>query len=238
MYHWRRKLGLMVTSSDLTSEYEYSNRLPDGITLSCSRMMLPDGAATVESLEEMTEDIDRCARLLSSAEVDLIAYSCTTGSLIHGLGFEREIEQQIADIADVPAVATAASIQRAFDALDVESIAVATPYIEELNRREERFLSEAGYDIIDIDGVGLEQDQEICSRPPEFAYQHAQQINSQEADCVFISCTGSPTFSVIEELEADLEKPVVTSNQATLWDALRTMEVDYSTVNLGQLFEV
>lgn len=236
MYHWRRKLGLMVTSSDLTSEYEYSEHLPDGITLSSSRMMLPDGAATVESLESMTEDIDRCAKLLASADVDLIAYSCTTGSLIRGPGFEREVEQRISDIAEIPAVATAASIQRAFDALGVETIAVATPYIEELNQREERFLSEAGYEIIDINGIGLKHDQEICGRPPELAYQHARRTDCSDADCVFISCTGSPTFPIIEELEADLGKPVITSNQATLWDALRTMEVDYTTIELGQLF--
>jgi maleate isomerase len=53
---------------------------------------------------------------------------------------------------------------------------------------------------------------------------------------VFVSCTNYRTFEVIERLEADLGKPVVTSNQATLWDALRTLGVD-DDLPLGRLFE-
>lgn len=237
MYGWRGKLGVMVTSSDPTTEVEYSRHLPDGVALHAARMLLEDGVVTPETLDRMADDAERCAKLLKTTDVDVIAYACTTGSLLKGKGYEKEIEQRIAEVAGVPTVATAASIQRAFDALGVESVTIATPYTETLDERERSFLEDAGYDVVNIHGLGLETDAEIGRQPPEAAYSQAKEVDRPEADAVFISCTGSRTFEIIDKLERDLGKPVVTSNQATLWDALRTMEIEYSEIGLGRLFD-
>ncbi len=237
MYGWRNRLGVVVTSSDRTSEGEYFRYTPDGVSVHASRMLLKDGVADAETLEQMSNDVERCAKLLKTTNVDVIAYSCTAGSLLKGEGFETEIEQRIEDVAGVPAVATAASVKRAFDTLKMESIALATPYIEELNELEVNFLEESNYEVVDIHGLGCRTDEEICTHRPETAYQQARNINCENADGIFISCTGYRTFEIVDQLERDLDKPVVTSNQATLWDALRTIGIDYSEVELGSLFE-
>lgn len=237
MFGWRGRLGLIIPSSDGTCEAEFAEHLPEGVALHTSRIPLEDGVTDAASLARMNEGLDRSVELLETVDIDLIAYACTTGSLIEGVGYERMIEERIADIADVLAVATAASIKRAFEALDATSVAVATPYIEELNDREERFLEESGYEVVDIDGLGLETDNEIGARSPREAYRQARSLDHEAADCVFISCTGYHTAEIVESLEADLDKPVVTSNQATLWDALRTLGVDDTEISLGSLFD-
>jgi maleate isomerase len=192
--------------------------------------------AEAESLRGMADEIDRCVELLATADVDVLAYGCTTGSLVNGPGYDEEIETRLTDAAGVPAVATAASIKRAFDALGLESLAITTPYVESLNEREEEFLESAGYDVVGIDGLEIEPNVEIGAQRPETAYQRAKAADSSAADGVFISCTNYRTFDIIERLEADIGKPVVTSNQATLWDALRTVDVD-AEVGLGTLFD-
>lgn len=111
MYGWRNRLGVVVTSSDRTSEGEYFRYTPDGVSVHASRMLLEDGVADAETLKQMSNDVERCAKLLKTTNVDVIAYSCTAGSLLKGVGFETEIEQRIEDVAGVPAVATAASIK-------------------------------------------------------------------------------------------------------------------------------
>ena len=237
MYGWRGKLGVMVTSSDPTTEAELSRYLPDGVALHAARMHLPDGEANPRTLERMGDDVERCARLLATADVDVVTYQCTTGSLVKGPGYEDEIEDRITDVAGVPAVATAAAIQRAFDALGLKSLAIATPYIESLDQREREFLEASGYSVERIDGQGLECDSQIGQQPPEVAYQQARSVDCPAADGVFVSCTGTRTFEMIDRLERDLGKPVVTSNQATLWDALRRMDVDHTGIDLGTLFE-
>lgn len=237
MYGWRNRLGLIVTSSDRTSEGEYFRYTPEGVSVHASRMLLEGGTADATTLERMTDDTERCAKLLATTDVDVISYSCTTGSLLNGVGFEEEIEQRIEDATGIPAVATAASIKRAFDTLDMQSIAVTTPYIDELNELEKSYLQESGYDVVDMNGLGLETDEEICAKYPETAYRNARRIDCKEADGVFISCTGYRTFEIIQQLENDLGKPVVTSNQATFWDSLQSMGVDYSDIELGELFQ-
>ena len=229
-------MGLIVTSSDRTSEGEYFQYTPDGVSVHPSRMLLEGGVADEDTLKRMSEDTERCAELLATTDVDVVAYSCTIGSMIKGVGFETEIERRIEEIAGAPAVATAASIKRAFDALGLESLAVTTPYIDSLNAHEAEFLEESGYEIVEMNGLGCETDEEICAQHPETAYRNARRVDRDDVDGVFISCTGYRTFEIIERLEKDLGKPVVTSNQATLWDALRTLDIDHSEVELGSLF--
>lgn len=234
MNGWRARLGLIVPSANTVNEPEFYTHLPEGVSLYTSRMFLEE--ATADELERMADDVERCGDLLRTADVDVVAYGCTTGSLVKGAGYDESIERRLEDVTGVPAVATAASIKRAFDALDVSSLSITTPYIEDLNRREASFLTDAGYEVLGIEGLELQSNLDIGAQRPEIAYRRAREIADPDADAIFISCTNYRTFEIIEPLERDLGVPVVTSNQATLWDALRTAGVD-DDVPLGTLFE-
>jgi maleate isomerase len=235
MYGWRGRLGLIVPSSNSTNEPEFARWLPDGVSLHTARMHLE--GVDAESLGAMADEVERCADLLATADVDAVAYGCTTGSLVHGPGYDEEIEGRIEAVADVPAVATAASVKRAFAALGLERLAITTPYVEDLNDRETEFLTAAGYEVVAMDGLGIDHNPGIGEQTPETAYRRARALPTDDADGVFVSCTNYRTFEMVESLEDDLGMPVVTSNQATLWDALRTLGVATDAVSdLGQLF--
>jgi maleate isomerase len=234
MYGWRGRLGLIVPSSNSTNEPEFARWLPDGVSLHTARMRLE--GVDADSLGAMADEVERCADLLATADVDAIAYGCTTGSLVHGPGYDEEIEGRIEAVADVPAVATAASVKRAFAQLGLERLAITTPYVEDLNDRETEFLTDAGYEVVAIDGLGIDYNPGIGEQPPETAYRRARALPTEDADGVFISCTNYRTFEIISRLEADLGMPVVTSNQATLWDALGHLGVAADVdPGLGQL---
>jgi maleate isomerase len=53
-----------------------------------------------------------------------------------------------------------------------------------------------------------------------------------------LSCTDMRAVEVINQLEQELGKPVVTSNQAILYAALQHTEVSPSEVFCGHLFNV
>lgn len=234
MYGSRSRIGLIVPSSNTTNEPEFTSKLPEGISMCTSRMFLKD--ANAKKLEEMAADAERCAELLMTADVDIVAYGCTTGSLVKGQGYDEEIEARFTEVTGVPTVATAAAVKRAFEALDLQSLAITTPYIDDLNEREVEFFEAAGYEVADMTGLGIESNTEIGEQPSETAFEQAKDLAVSGADGVFISCTNYRTFEIIERLEAELDKPVVTSNQATLWNVLRELGVD-DDVGLGSLFE-
>jgi len=149
------------------------------------------------------------AEKLATSDVDVVVFGCTTGSLVKGAGYEEEVEAKLREAAGgTPAVATAASINRAFDALGADSLAVATPYPASLNDREAEYLEESGYDVVEIDGVEIDSAEAKGDLTPQEAYDHGRAVDSPDADCVFISCTNYRTFEAIPALEADLGKPV------------------------------
>lgn len=235
MYGYRGRLGLIVPSSNTTNESEFWRWTPDGVSVHTSRMKL-EGVNETE-LIAMADDVERCVDLLSTAAVDAIAFGCTTGSLVKGQGYDEEITSMITEEAGVPAVSTSTAIQQAFDAVDAHSLAIATPYTERMNDREVTFLKDNGYEVTGITGLDIEPNVGIGKQEPSTAYRIGHGIDTSDADAVFLSCTNFRSFEIIEQLERDLGKPVISSNSATLWSALDLLDVSPESVELGELFE-
>ncbi len=236
MQGWRTRIGLIVPSANTTNEPEFVDYAPEGVTVHASRMLHEE--TSVENMEAMADTGKRCAELLATAHPDVLAFGCTTGSLVSGEpSYALEMEHELADVSGIPTVATAASILRAFEAMEMESMVVHTPYPDALNEREHTFIEDAGFDVLALEGLGIKPTTDKGDIHPEVVYRHARAIDRSDADGVFVSCTNYRTFEVIEALEADLDKPVVTSNQALLWNALDVAGVDASDVPLGSLFD-
>lgn len=118
-----------------------------------------------ETFTEMSEEIDWCGDLLSTADIGIAVFGCTTGSLVGGSGYDMTVESRLNEATGVPTVAAAAAIKRVFSALGVGSLAITTPCIGDLNRRKVTFLEEAGYDVVDITGLGIETNVDISRLP-------------------------------------------------------------------------
>lgn len=237
MYGWRARIGVLTVSSDRTTENEYRRALPEGVALHGGRLLLPEGKLEPAGLEAMIEEANTEAEKLRTADVDVIALAMTSASFREGAGYARELEAELEERVGVPVRAAAASATRALDALGIESVAVHTPYVESINQLLEAYLTDSGYDVIDVRGLGLETDSEIGARVPEGTYREVKELRFDEADGVFISCTGYRTFEAIPVLEADLSMPVISANQATVWDVLNTAGISDPAIPLGRLFE-
>ncbi|NJD99844.1 maleate cis-trans isomerase [Thermococcus sp. LS1] len=234
MYGWRGRLGLIVPSSNTTMEMELHSAIPEGVSLHTARVPLRN--VTEEELIKMNALAVESAKLLRDAGVELILYGCTSGSFIGGKDFEKELEAKIENEVNVPVVSTSTAVVEALKMLDAQSILVITPYTDEINEREKEFLEANDFEVLDIRGLGIEDNTKIGKLEPYEAYRLAKATFVDEADAIFISCTNLRTFEIIEPLEEDLGVPVVTSNQASLWLALREMDVMEKIPWLGRLF--
>ncbi|MFA4700400.1 maleate cis-trans isomerase family protein [Pyrococcus kukulkanii] len=233
MFGWRGRFGLIVPSSNTTMEMEFHRYIPEGISLHTARMPLRN--VNEEELTKMATFATDAAKLLADAGVELIVFGCTSGSFIGGKDFEKEIEMKIEEEVNIETFTTSTAVIEALNVLDIQSLLVITPYIEEINQKEKEFLEANGFEVLDIRGLGIEDNLEIGKLEPYTAYRLAKGTFIDEADGIFISCTNWRTFEIIEKLESDLRVPVVTSNQATLWMALRALDVR-DELPLGRLF--
>jgi maleate cis-trans isomerase len=57
-----------------------------------------------------------------------------------------------------------------------------------------------------------------------------------DADGYFLSCTNTRMIEAVADIEREMDKPVVSSNGATLWACLNRVGVSYSDSRLGRLF--
>jgi len=88
-----------------------------------------------------------------------------------------------------------------------------------------------------MEGLGLPEAEAIAAVDPGRIFRMARAVDRPEADAVFISCTDFRAAEAIHALEQDLKKPVLTSNQVTLWALLRMAGVRSPIRGYGQLLE-
>ncbi len=212
------RIGLLVPSSNTTMEPEFYRMAPAGVSIHTARMMLED--VTLETLIKMAEEAVKEAKGLATAEVDLILYGCTSGSFVGGVDWEEKLVDRIERKTGIPTISTSRAVIDAQRELNVEKIAVATPYTDEVNQRARDFLEAYGISVTAIRGLGIVKGVDI-GRVEDPTVEKLVESVVNGADAVFISCTNLPTIKLIEPLENKLKRPIVTSNQASLWAALR-----------------
>jgi maleate isomerase len=229
------RIGLIVPSLNVTIEPEFNAFVPAGISIHATRLFLPKGDR--EHLTQMADDTEAACDLLATAKVNVIAYACTTGSLIKGIEWEKSLAKRMEARVQVPAVTTASAVIDALKKLHLSRVAVGTPYIDEVNVAEKKFLEESGIEVTKIAGLDYVDGEALHKEPPETALKLAKRVDSGKAEAIFLSCTDLKTFPVLASIEESLGKPVVSSNSATLWKCLEVMNWDRNeTIPLGSLF--
>ena len=231
---WRGRIGLITPSPGSSTEAEFNRYRPEGVAVLTTRIPLKEISA--DGLIKMTSYVEEAATMLAGSETDVIVFSCTAGSLLKGAGYDQEIIHRLQQLTGVKVTTTSTGVVAALRALQVKKVAVATPYSEEVNRAEKAFLEGCGFQVTSIIGPLLSDPRMVPQIPPGQMYQLAKKANTADADAVFISCTGLHVLEIIPLLEKDLGKPVITSNQVTLWICLRELGVHENISILGKLF--
>lgn len=217
-YGLRLRIGLLVPSSNTTMEPDFHSMAPEGVSVHTARMRLDE--VTPDGLIRMADDAERGAALLATAGVDVIVYGCTTGSLVGGVKWEESLVRNIHENTGVRTTSTSGAVVLALRSLSARRVGVATPYTDVLNRLETQFLEDHGFQVAAIEGLGLVDNLEI-GRVERDVIEGLIEAVASEADTIFISCTNLPALDLIDGLERRHGRPVVTSNQASLWAALR-----------------
>lgn len=233
---WRAKLGV-IYPADGALDDEYWKLAPKGVTVHFTRIPVPQEDQTLEVLEDQTRssDIEQAASDLNVIRLDAIGYACTSGSFVHGAGGDLDIIKRLEEASGTACTTTSTAAVRALHALQAEKISVITPYPDEINERLQTFLGDNGLEVLNLKGLGLYR--EIFNQPAGAAYRLAREAARPDADAVFISCTNFRSVEVLDELEQDLGKPVLSANQVTMWDMLRLAGLRPRLTGYGSLFE-
>jgi maleate isomerase len=183
----------------------------------------------------MEKDAVKAAADLKTANVNLIVYGCTSGSFVGGPESEKKLTQTLEEETGLPVITTTRAVIDGLRALNAKEIVVATPYPEEIYKKEKEFLEKMSFEVLAIRGLEIIDNLEVGRLAPEVAYRLAKEVFTTKADAVFVSCTNLRTIEIIETLESELAKPVITSTQASMWRALRELKIRERLNGYGKL---
>lgn len=230
----QRKIGLIALSTDQTTEYDFARMLPSqGVMFYTSRVYVTN-PITVENLRKMGPQLaDAAARILPGVELGAVAYSCTSGTVALG---HDEVERQIQKGQPGVVVVTPMNAAlAAFRELGIARISLLTPYIDDVNQAMREYVEQRGVEVLNIGGFCLENDFDMACLPPTAIEAAALEVCDDAADAIFISCTAIRSAEVVDRLETQLGKPVLTSNQCMFWESLRRAGYERSVDGYGQL---
>ena len=230
----RGRIGLVALATDLCSEQELRTMLPHGVEMYTNRVMNAN-PTTIENLRAMGPDIGRAAAgIVPDVDLDVMIYGCTSGTVV--LGEEtvfRAMREARGEVrCTTPITATLAAIS----SLGGRRISVVTPYVRSVNEAVGQMFGTRGLDVINIAGMNIASDADMTAVTPESIRQAALKGCRDEADLLFISCTALRTAGVVGQLEEELGRPVVTSNQALVWHAMELIGRPWSVDGFGSLF--
>jgi maleate cis-trans isomerase len=154
-----------------------------------------------------------------------------------GPGSDLEILDLVKQITAVPASTVLTAVVGGCRALDLKRIVMASPFPEDQDDRLVKFLAHYGIEVVAFRGLGCPNADVIWELPPESGYELASALLHEHpnVDGVYLPCNKWRTISVIERIEQDNQKPVVTNTQAWVWEALRLMNMRKSIAGYGRL---
>ena len=230
----RARLGFIIPSSNRMVEPQMARFAPSGAQVHFQRLRMTNQHK--RPLPELMPSILSAVEHLMDSKCDIIVFQCTGTSMSGGVDMDKQVVREIASTAKRPAISTASAVNAALAALNAKRLVFISETKQKGHDEKLKYMREVGYDIIADRAAALEGTDAYCTTPARFWYDMALALKDDRAEAYFISCANIHSVDVIEDLEKALQRPVVTSNQAALWCALRTLDLPDVVPGLGSLF--
>jgi maleate isomerase len=229
----RARIGFIIPSSNRMVEPQMQRLMPPGVVPHFTRIGMTNRHKA--PLDQLIPRIRDAAELLADSKCDVTVLQCTGTSMSGGVDMEQRVIAEIEQVTGRRALTTASSLTAAFSALRARRLVFISETKQDDHDRKLAYLREAGYDIVADKAVGLDGTDAYCTMPPRLWYDTAMALRRDAADAYFISCANIHSIDAIEDLERDLGKPVITSNQAAIWCSLRAAGIRDDVKGLGHL---
>ena len=236
----KARIGLMIPSSNRMSEPQFQHLAPEGLGVHVTRLQMT--GPWKKPVPQLMDDIARAASALADSKVDLIVFHCTGTSMEDGPEGDHKITEMIARETGTTALSTGQAVVEALRALALKRLVIVSPYVQATNDHERDYLTALGFEVLHDVALGLSGGNEYIQVKPERWIEIVRANMRPNADGYFLSCTNTTQIGAIATLEAALGKPMVNSNQATLWACLKRLTTKLGPVrpnkSLGRLFSL
>ncbi len=236
---WRGKLGYMfpavLPGKAVLHFYQVA---PEGVDIRLVTLGITQ--LTVEEIEQALAKIDDAARRLGEYGVKFVSLGGAPLVSFLGYGKDRDLIKRIESLAHCPATTGLTVAMDAFHALSVKKIVIATPQRHEVDLRIKKFLEAGGMEVLNVKSLNVDMNRKIQDLPESVAYETMRDalLEAPGAEAIYDPCGGWGSPAVLDLVERDFGKPVISNTQAFLWMGLKVLGIKEPVKGYGRLFEV
>lgn len=231
-------IGLICTNNDIVAERAFRSLMPAGVQVYVTRTVYLDDEPMDDGVyRQQTPFAELAKGFPEMLELDILAFSCTSGTVVTGAKRLREIlaDARPEAFPTTPGIGALAALE----ALGCRRIALATPYEVETHDLFVPFFEAQGFAVVADGTFSQKRDVDITALSKDAWFNAARSLtDGVDADVFYISCTASDVVDFIDELEDEIGIPVVTSTQAMAWHALTHLGLKGKAPQRGRLFSV
>lgn len=236
----RAVFGVVVPSTNTVVEHDYWRAGVPGVAFRAGSMHIPhpvmaDDEGFEALLGQIRASIDTAVRDVLTAEPDRMVMGMSAETFWGGVAGNAAFEERLRARTGLPVTTGASACRAGLQALGVRRIAVFSPYQPVADREVGRFFTEAGFDVVRITGLRCPTAMDIAKVPDDRLRAVVGELDGPDVDAVVQVGTNLSFVELADGLEAELGKPVVAINSATLWHALREHGLDDRLQGQGQL---
>ena len=229
------RVGLIALATDFMIERDFINVIKDKqIDFFVNRIECFN-PLTKENLIKMSEKVTEVTNnILPNEDIDCVVYGCTSGTIAAGY---ESIEKKVKAAKPKAKLTTPSSAAtKALKKFNVKKLAIFTPYSKKLNDEIVNHFLDENFEVVSNSYLDIAADYDIGKVDQDFLFEILSKMDISNADALFISCTALPVLNIIEKLEKKIHKPVLSSNQALIWNTLEEIGKNENIKGFGKLF--
>jgi arylmalonate decarboxylase len=192
---------------------------------------------TPEGYDSVIDQIVPAARRQAEEGADAIVIFGTSLTFYRGAAFNQKLIDDVRAATGLPTTSMSSAVVDGLRETGARRIAVATAYADEVNGRLRTFLSESGFEVLALKGLGLDRIGEAEKVTQAELQQFSAGVfnSAPQADALFVSCGGLRTLELVAPLETECQVPVVSSLPHALWAGMRLLGLHVKSPGYGQL---
>jgi len=234
---WRRRIGLISPTVLEVISRDFYGLAPDGVDLVGVTCMMEGWSADQYTLT--LERMGQAAGYLGKRGVDFIIHVGTPLVVSQSTSFGAKLIDSISAHGSAPASTTIESALAAFEAMGLSSVALVSPFTNELNGQLAAYIQKRGFSVPSITVVETPSFEGLNDIRPEAIYRavHEAARSAPMAEGFFLPCGQMRSLQIAPILEAELGLPVLTQNAVDFWRAFEHLRITDVQPGKGMLFD-